>query len=168
MTLPVIAVVGYSDSGKTRVVSALVRVLSQQGHRVAAVKHCHEGHQMDTPEKDTAKLFAAGAETVIASSPGQITSIERVEGDTPLEEIVASLDSRDSSYDLVVAEGFKGSSVPKVLVLGEEPVVPRPSNVIAEVSDTGESGDVPCYTFDQSQSLAEQIEQTFLRRVAAP
>ncbi len=46
MTVPIVAIVGYSDSGKTRVASALVGLLTQRGHRVAAFKHAAHG---DTP-----------------------------------------------------------------------------------------------------------------------
>jgi molybdopterin-guanine dinucleotide biosynthesis protein len=44
-----------------------------------------------------------------------LTSIWRTDVDTPLVEIAASL---DSGYALLVAEGFKDSAVPKVLVMG--------------------------------------------------
>lgn len=156
MTAPVVAIVGYSDSGKTRVATALVGILSGKGYRVAAVKHCHDGHEFAPPHKDTARLFAAGAATVIASSPGQLTTTQRVEGDTSLEKIVASL---GDSYDLVIAEGFKGSTVPKVLVMGKEPVTPAPAGVIAVVSDTPGDQGVPSYTFTQIDALACYLER---------
>lgn len=159
MTPPVIAVVGYSNSGKTRVAAALIRTLTAQGYRIAAVKHCHQGHQVDPAGKDSARLFAAGAACVVASSPGQLTSILRVEADTPLEKIVASLDWR---YDLVVAEGFKGSGVPKVLVLGKEPIAPLPQNVVAVVGDRKGVEDAPFYSFQELDRLAEKIKELLL------
>jgi molybdopterin-guanine dinucleotide biosynthesis protein B len=154
MTVPVVAIVGYSDSGKTRVATALTRILVDSGYRIAAVKHCHHGHQLDNAGKDTADLAAAGASPVVASSPGQITTIQSVEGDASLEEIVASI---DAVYGLVIAEGFKRSTVPKVLVLGDEVIEPPPSNIIAVVGDGGPDIGVPRYGFDDLEALAGQL-----------
>lgn len=154
--IPVIAIVGYSDSGKTRVATFLIQALTARGCRIAAIKHCHHGHQVvDRPSSDSTRLSRAGAIKTILSSPGQITSIEYTSGDTTLEEIVASL---DNNYDLVVAEGFKKSTVPKVLVLGEKPIS-MPQNVIALVSDQKRMNDesMPCYNFTELDKLAGQI-----------
>ncbi len=154
MIPPVVAVVGYSNSGKTTVATTLIHALTKLGLRIAAVKHCHEGHQLEITGKDSAALFAAGASRTIVASPGQVTSVQRTIGDTTLEEIV---DFLEPGYDLVIAEGFKVSSVPKVLVCGEEAVQPPPSNVIAVVGDRPEAGDTPCYSFTDLGGLVQQI-----------
>jgi molybdopterin-guanine dinucleotide biosynthesis protein MobB len=163
---PIIAIVGLSGSGKTRVATALIGALSARGYRVAAVKHCHHGHQIDLPEKDSALLLAAGAVSVTASSPGQVTTVERVEGDPELERLAASL---GGGHDLVLAEGFKRSSVPKVLVEGPEPIAPPVEGVIAVVSEQGEPADgAPAFTFQALDALAALIEQRFLRGDGGP
>lgn len=159
MTPPIIAIVGYSDAGKTTVATALIRIFASHGYRIAAVKHCHHGHQLDLPTKDSAKLFSAGAARMVLGSPGQVTSIHRVEGDLPLEQIVASL---DGSYDLVVAEGFKNSSAPKVLVLASEPRLPWPPGVLAVMATDPIEASVPVYTFAEVERLAEQIRREVL------
>ncbi len=154
MPPPVIAIVGPSGSGKTRVATALIKLLSEQGYRIAAVKHCPHGHRLDWQTKDSARLFTAGASEIIISSPGQQTRIQRTEDDAPLNQIVASLDSR---YDLVVAEGFKTSAVPKVLVLKEGETWPLSPGVIAVVGGRGSAEDVPRYAFQKVAALAGQI-----------
>lgn len=63
------AVVGYSGSGKTRLVVRLVGELRRRGLRVAAVKRCSHGFALDTEGKDTAAFAAAGAEGVAMVSP---------------------------------------------------------------------------------------------------
>ena len=67
MTLPVIAVVGLSNSGKTRVAAALIQILASKGLRIAAVKHASHGHQVDRPATDSTRLFAAGAAKIVIS-----------------------------------------------------------------------------------------------------
>lgn len=159
MTPAVVAIIGLSNSGKTRVAVALIELLSARGYRIAAVKHSPHGHQVDRPATDSARLYAAGAMRVFLSSPGQMTSIQRTEVDTPMEEILASL---DSSYDLLVAEGFKGSAVPKVMVLGAQQLSSPPQNVIAVVGDHATMEDVPCYSFEEMDGLARQVENQVL------
>lgn len=158
-TMPVLSVVGYSNSGKTRVASELVATLSRWGYRVASIKHCHEGHDLDRPNSDTSKLVAAGAVTVIASSPGRTTTIEETGSDPSLEELVTRI---RSEVDIVVAEGFKTSSVAKVLVVGEQAVYPVVDNMVAVVSDREIGVDSPIFGFDELELLAAQVQQQYL------
>ncbi len=162
MTLPVVAIVGYSNSGKTIVATYLVEDLTRQGYRVAAVKHCHGSHSLDRIDSDTDRLYKAGAISVIASSPGQITSIRRTNGDSPLESIVSSL---STEADLVIAEGFKLSAVPKVLVVAKDFSPPQVENVIAVVNDDIGEWDLPTYKFDTLSKLANQLRERFLDAV---
>ncbi len=159
MTTPVIAVVGASGSGKTRVATTLIRTLVDRGYRIAAVKHAAHGHQVDRAGTDSARLYQAGADKVVVSSPGQVTAIEQTRGETSLEDIVTSL---DPSYELVVAEGFKNSAVAKVLVLAPGKPSPSLEDVIAVVGHCGDVKDVPCYTFQELDGLASQIQEQIM------
>ncbi len=160
MAPPVVAVVGLSDSGKTTVAASLVAVLTGQGYRVAAVKHCPHGHA-DRPSSDTDRLYEAGAVAVAASSPGALTTRRRVSNDPPLETIVSTV---GAGADIVVAEGFKSSTASKIVV-GDLPV--SLENVIAHVDSKPERSDVPTYTFRQMDGLADQIRQQFLELVTS-
>ncbi|HJN88027.1 MAG: molybdopterin-guanine dinucleotide biosynthesis protein B [Dehalococcoidia bacterium] len=165
---PVVAVVGNSNSGKTTVAESLIAALAARGYRVAAIKHCPHGHDINRAQSDTHRMFEAGASTVIASSPDQRTRVDRTGGDTPLESIISTL---GSGVDLVVAEGFKNSAVPKVLVVRGGPPPPV-ENVIATVGDSQESepnGEVPAYGFEEADKLVSQlIAQVFEAGPPAP
>ncbi|MEM4666451.1 MAG: molybdopterin-guanine dinucleotide biosynthesis protein B [Thermofilum sp.] len=91
------AVVGFKDSGKTTLAEKLVGILASRGYRVAAVKHAHSGLNL---QGDSARLFAAGAERVVALSENVS---EVIAGSLSLEEALAAL----RAYDFVVVEGFK-------------------------------------------------------------
>ncbi len=148
-----------SNSGKTTVAAALVAALTGQGYRVAAVKHCPHGHQSDRASSDTDRLYEAGAVAVAASSPGALTTRRRVGGDLKLETVVSSV---GDGADIVVAEGFKSSTAPKIVV-GD---LPAPlENVIARVDSKPERSDVPAYTFRQMDGLADQIRRQLLEPV---
>ena len=159
MAPPIVAVVGLSNSGKTTVAASLVAALTSQGYRVAAVKHCPHGHESDRPSSDTNRLYEAGAVTVAASSPGALTTRRRVGNDPALETVVSTV---GAGADIVVAEGFKSSAAPKVVV-GDLPL--SLENVIAHVDSKPERSDVPTYTFRQMDALADQIRQQFLELV---
>jgi len=67
--MKIVAVVGFSESGKTRLVVRLIRELKSRGLRVAAVKRCSHGFSLDTEGKDTSDFTAAGADGVAMVSP---------------------------------------------------------------------------------------------------
>ena len=159
---PVVAIVGYSNSGKTRVAASLVKILSRQGYRIAAIKHCPHGHNSGPRDSDSLRLYDAGAVRVIASSPDKVTIQERESHDASLASLISSVGSEN---DLVIAEGFKSSGAPKVLVLDDlsEPGPLR--NVIATVNGDGGPWGCPRYEFDDQESLAGLISREFLVNV---
>lgn len=159
MSFPVIAIVGSSDSGKTRVAVRLVEILTRRGRRIAAIKHCPHGHDSQPAASDTGRLLAAGAAHVRAVSPRITTAVERTSAEQSLEAIAADL---AFEYDLVIAEGFKGSAVPKVLVTSDRPLSQTPSHVIATVGEAAARG-VPAFSFEQIDDLASLVESEFVR-----
>jgi len=79
--VPVIGFVGPSSTGKTSLLEGVVRVLQQRGIELGVVKHsCHEV-ETDKPGKDSARLYAAGAEAVVLAGSNQIVTFVR--RDTP-------------------------------------------------------------------------------------
>lgn len=67
--MKIVAVVGYSETGKTRLAVRLIGELRRRGRRVSAVKRCSHGFSLDTEGKDTADFSAAGADSVAMVSP---------------------------------------------------------------------------------------------------
>ncbi len=161
MTPPVVAVVGLSNSGKTTVAERLVHILTAWGYRVAAVKHCPHGHDIGRSGTDTDRLFEAGARTVVASSPGLVSRSERVEGDLDLASIVATLDA-----DIVIAEGFKSSAVPKVVVGDPLPIEGKVLAYVTELPGTPDGP--PTYSPRQLDGLAAQIRQYIAEATPSP
>ncbi|MCP4728353.1 MAG: bifunctional molybdopterin-guanine dinucleotide biosynthesis protein MobB/molybdopterin molybdotransferase MoeA, partial [bacterium] len=52
--IPLIAITGKKNSGKTTVIESLIRLLTEKGWRVGTVKHHHHGDfEPDTPGKDS-------------------------------------------------------------------------------------------------------------------
>lgn len=112
--MKVISVVGYKKSGKTSVVSALVRNLSGFG-TVGTIKHMGE-QSLNPAETDTGRHFDAGADTVIGITGTEATGTELVSfsRDQNLEDALDLL--CDQGLDFAVVEGFKESNLPKIAI----------------------------------------------------
>lgn len=102
--MKIIAVVGYSESGKTRLIARLAPELAKRGLDVAVVKHCGHGFEFGGPQKDSSKFLLAGIRRVALSSPGKTAVIETrdVAGD-----LGGLARERFSDADLVLIEGGK-------------------------------------------------------------
>jgi len=112
--MKVISVVGYKKSGKTSVVSALVRNLSGFG-AVGTIKHMGE-QSLNPAETDTGKHFDAGADMVIGITGTETTGTELVSfsRDLNLEDALDML--CDQGFDFAVVEGFNESNLPKIVI----------------------------------------------------
>jgi molybdopterin-guanine dinucleotide biosynthesis protein MobB len=64
----VFGIVGRKNSGKTHLVTRLVRLGTARGLRVSTIKHAHHAFDVDTPGKDSYEHRAAGAHEVLVAS----------------------------------------------------------------------------------------------------
>ncbi len=100
---------GYSNSGKTTLLTKVVGALSEKGYRVATVKNSKEN--ILPPEgSDTFRHLEAGAVTSVLLGPSSSTVryTHRIELNT-LKEIDA---------DFLLIEGMKESDIPKIWCMG--------------------------------------------------
>ena len=162
--LPIVCVVGASDSGKTTFLEKLIPELSGRGYRVGTVKHDAHGFEMDREGKDTWKHRKAGAETIAISSPGQVATIRATGEEMELAEVAARYFWNE---DLVITEGYKSSHYPKIEVFRKAieptPICGPKDNLMAFVSDDAMQADVPKFRFDDVAGVADFIEERFLK-----
>jgi molybdopterin-guanine dinucleotide biosynthesis protein B len=132
----VLGIVGWSGSGKTMLLTALLPLLRAEGLTVSTVKHAHRGFDMDRPGKDTYRHRAAGAHEVLVTAGARWALLHEVAGPEPgLPELLARLDP----VDLVLVEGFKTHPFPKLEVhrpaLGKPPIWPEQPDIAAVATD---------------------------------
>jgi molybdopterin-guanine dinucleotide biosynthesis protein B len=139
-TIPVIGFVATSGSGKTTLLRRLVPLLTARGLRIGYLKHAHHGFDLDVPGKDSYELRAAGAvQTLVASDERWALQAEQaVKGQDPdLREMLGRFDAAD--LDLILVEGFKRASYPKIEVhrsaLGRPPLYPDDRDIVAVAAD---------------------------------
>ncbi len=161
--IPIISIVGKSDSGKTTLIEKLLPELTRRGHRIATVKHDIHGFEVDREGKDSWRHKQAGAHTVVIASPHKVALIRDVEKDWSLEEIRGKL-IRD--VDLILSEGYKKDIQPKIEIFRKEKhrelLCTKEDNLIAVVSDSSFDIGVPCFHLDDMKGLADFIEKEFL------
>jgi molybdopterin-guanine dinucleotide biosynthesis adapter protein len=154
----VIGFAGYSNSGKTTLISKVTAILKERGYRVAVIKHDAHGHYKEVPGTDSTLFIASGADTVINVSPNAIHKYEKQE-DIRLDEVVMSL----QSMDFVLVEGFKSEEHAKIAVfrsLEQSGVVDKlapPVVAIACDIDFERMG-LPIFHLDGEMEIAAFIE----------
>jgi molybdopterin-guanine dinucleotide biosynthesis protein B len=162
--IPIVSIVGKSDSGKTTLIEKLVPELTRRGYRIATVKHDVLGFEVDREGKDSWRHKKAGAHTVVISSPEKAALIRDVERDLNLGEIRDKL-IRD--VDLILSEGYKRDVQPKIEIFRKEKhqelLCAKEDNLIAIVSDQTFNVGVPCFDLEDMKGLSNFIEKEFLK-----
>jgi molybdopterin-guanine dinucleotide biosynthesis protein B len=162
---PVLVLIGKPNCGKTTLIEKLIPALAEKGVRVGTIKHHHGDIRMDTPGKDTWRHKQAGAQVVLLSSPVGIGLIQDTAGDTPVEDLVSRY---FQEVDLVIAEGYKWSTLPKIEVFRstvyDEPMQEPGKTLVAMVSDVEIRQDLPWFKYDDIGSLVEFILEKIINQ----
>ena len=161
--VPVLSVVGRSNSGKTTLIEKLLPWLTARGWRVGTLKHDVHGFTMDHEGKDTYRHFEAGAERVLIAGPRELAFRERVtlplERETLIEKFFEGL-------DLVITEGYKTGDWPKIEVVRAarsiEPICLEDETLMALATDVKGSWPVPTFELDDAQAIGSWIETQLL------
>ncbi len=120
----ILGIYGYQDSGKTMLVEELVRALVKKGYMVSSIKHTPHDKTIDSEGKDTWRHWKAGSDPVVFSSDTETTIIKHSK--TSADDIARML-MAEFKPDVLVIEGFKGGSFPKVAIGN---VTPRKGTVL--------------------------------------
>lgn len=108
----VFGLAGWSGAGKTQLAESLIHHFTQMGYRIATVKHAHHKFDADIPGKDSWRHRKAGAAQVLISS--QHRSALFTEYTDSSEPELDALLSQLAPADIVLVEGFKSASIPKL------------------------------------------------------
>ena len=148
--IPGISFVAASGTGKTTLLERLIPLLKKRGLRVAVIKHDGHDFAVDQPGKDSWRFTQAGADVSVIISGTHAAIMEN----RPLSP--EELAGRIQNVDLMVTEGYKHGPWPKIGVCREGKPLPIPhSDCIAIVSDKSEGGEVPHFSFGDTQALAD-------------
>jgi len=161
-TLPIVSIVGKSQSGKTVLMEQLIAEFKRRGYKVAALKHSHGGMEIDHPGKDSWRFAQAGSDAVFVSSPDKLAFIKNLNHDLNIEEIMPIV---GPEFDLILAEGFRKSKIPKIEVhrkeLGDD-LLCSPEELSAIVTDGSLDTDRAQLPWGDTVAVADFIEKNFV------
>ncbi len=162
--IPIVSIVGKSNSGKTTLLEKIIADLTHRGYRIATIKHNRHGFDIDHEGKDSYRHKKAGAHITVVSSPHQLALVQDVDHDHSFDEI---RDKFISGADIILTEGFKVNDYPKIEVfraeLKRELISSRKDGLVAVASDVKLDIDVPCLDLNDPKAVADFIELRFLK-----
>ena len=161
--MKVFGIVGRKNSGKTHLVTRLVRLALRRGLRVSTIKHAHHSFDIDRPGKDSHLHREAGAHEVLVASAERWALMHEHRGapEPPLVELL----SRLAPCDLVLVEGFKRAVSLRLEVYrassGQSPLVFEDQGILAVATDdvttfAGRS-DLPCLPLDDDAAVLDYV-----------
>jgi len=135
--MEVMGIVGWSGSGKTSLLVALLPILKERGLKVSTMKHAHHRFDLDHPGKDSFRHRQAGASEVlvVTSSRWVLLHESREEAEPAIEELI----ERMTQVDLLLIEGFKTHAHPKLEIHrhseGKPLLAPDDPGIVAIATD---------------------------------
>jgi molybdopterin-guanine dinucleotide biosynthesis protein MobB len=158
----VISFVGRSNSGKTTVIENVITELKSRGYRIATAKNVYHRVVFDEPGKDSWRHIQAGSEATAVSSSEKVILIKPVKDVVKLADIVRLL---GEDYDIIIAEGFKQSKVPKIEVHRKEVSTPLVNlqNLIAIVTNEPLKTEARLFSFNDIKKIADFIEKEIIK-----
>src|ERR1700674_1832560 len=154
----IIGLAGWSGSGKTTLLTKVIPRIVARGLKVSTVKHAHHSFEMDRPGKDSHTHRMAGATEVLVGSANRWAVVHELRGEA--EPTLPALLRKASPVDLVLVEGYKGESHPKLEVSraanGKPLLHPGDPAIVAVASDTPLSGvRIPVLDLDDIEGITD-------------
>lgn len=157
-----IAISGVKNSGKTTLIEKLLPALIRRGIRTAVIKH--DGHDFDgdVPGTDSDRIRKAGAFGTAVFSESKYL-LQKEDSETDQERKAEQLAKSFPEADLILLEGFKNSSYPKLEVVragNSKESICIGKNLLAIVSDfePDHPEEIPVFGLEDAEEIATFIE----------
>ena len=151
-------IVGWKNSGKTFIAQSLISYFTKKNFVVASIKHAHHNFDIDQPGTDSFLHRQAGSQQVIISSSKRCAKI--VELNNKKEKKLDDLLQELESPDIVIIEGFKYESHPKIEIIKEDSedyLFLKLKNVIGIVCDKKINSKITQFNKTEIDNIAEHI-----------
>lgn len=109
---PLLAITGYSGTGKTTLLEKLIPQLNQKGIKVGLIKHSHHNVDVDKAGKDSHRLRLAGANPTMIVCEQRWAMMVETNTLASFNTLVKQMEAQN--VDLILVEGFKHETLPKI------------------------------------------------------
>jgi molybdopterin-guanine dinucleotide biosynthesis protein MobB len=159
---PIISIVGESKTGKTTLIERLIAELKSRDYRIATIKHSVHHLDFDEAGKDSWRHLEAGSDATAIVSPDRLVLIKLITREPDLTEMARLF---DKDYDIILAEGFKKSSVPKIEVHRKAagPILDSVRDIIAIATDEPLETKTRQFSLNDIKGLADFLENSFIK-----
>ncbi|OPX43913.1 molybdopterin-guanine dinucleotide biosynthesis adapter protein [Ruminiclostridium hungatei] len=167
--IPIVSIVGKSNSGKTTLIENLIPNLKEMGYKVGTIKHDAHKFDIDHEGKDTWRMTKSGANTVVIASMEKMAMIKNIDCEKNLDEIAEWL---FTDVDIIITEGYKSMDKPKIEVIRfDNPITTTDNNLIALVNNFVDENsfqspegfdNIKLFRFKDVEKIADFIVQRFL------
>jgi molybdopterin-guanine dinucleotide biosynthesis protein B len=160
--IPIVSIVGQSQSGKTTLIERLIAEFKKRSYRVAAMKHASKDFDMDRPGKDTWRFAQAGSDAVVISAPQRLAMLKPQDNNDSIDEVMHLL---DGNYDIVLVEGFHGGHAPKIEVHRKDlnkALRCRVEEIKAVVTDESLEIECPQFSWEEISAIADFIVERII------
>lgn len=166
-----LSVVGYSGSGKTRLLEKMIHLFRGRGYTVGVIKHTDKPLEEERSGKDTDHFRKAGADGVILVGRDGLIYRGKI-GRSFEMGVQRMVRTFFPDHHLVFTEGFKKGELPKLAVLtpGQEKALLEETRgeIIATFGETEPMGDYPHFKVDEVERMVAWLEDRFLKSLTFP
>tara|TARA_B100001123_G_C15203495_1_gene984312 strand:- start:611 stop:1105 length:495 start_codon:yes stop_codon:yes gene_type:complete len=156
----VIGIVGWKNSGKTRLIKELIKYFSSKKYKVATIKHAHHNFEIDKVGTDSFAHRKAGANEILISSSKRWAKINEISyrNELKLNDLLTKIENSE----IVLVEGFKKENHKKIEVVRTSETKKKPlysslKNVIALVSNEKLNINIPIFKDSEFEKIAKFI-----------
>ncbi len=158
----IIAISGVKNSGKTTMITKLIPLLKEMGYTTATIKHDGHDFACDVPGTDSFKHRESGADGIAVYSDNKYMIINQSSDNTE-----SMLLSHFQSFDIILLEGFKYSSYPKIELIrngNSQAQVCDKDTLLAIATDCNNiNWDGPFFSINDTQGIAHLIREQIER-----
>lgn len=161
----IISITGRSNSGKTTLILKIIEELKKRRYRVSVIKHSFHPVDVDTEGKDSWRFRTSGADTVLVTDDNGLALFTRLEEPVSPEKLVERYIG--SSSHIVILEGYKSASFPKIEVIGDSDELPLYEsgilNIQAVISDKKGDAGLPFFKRDDVRGITDFIVKNYIK-----
>jgi len=156
----VFGIVGWSGSGKTELITRLIKYFCKKKILVSSIKHTHHKFDIDKEGKDSFKHIQSGSNEVILYNENKWALVSRFQNKRiGIEEMIAKFDRKTQ---LILIEGLKYSKFPKIEVfrasLDKSFLFEDDNYIKGVVSDKKiENLELPIFSFKETEKIGKFI-----------